>query len=313
MIKELIALANTLDSKGHMKEADALDKVIRKMGGQEEYLGLPLGLIGQLASIFEALEQKRKRAKDDLLASIIDKDKATRDKLRIENILDMIEVYAPNVSLSYREGREFKRALISVSRYVGFPAFKAGLKDAGSDRGAADEYSEYKKEIKEFLVEDDFSEIKVDTRRLLEDKFEEGSQHYVKREKELEQEIYNEVDDIRPEALSDLIHTRILEEEEEAIAIMSSLLDIAEAYRDDVLDAIAEADSLVDLDPSGKSYQERFDDSLEPIGEGIEEIEEDLSSPYTPDKADRDSVFSQQEGPDKAIEEKYFPDSFFRR
>ncbi len=30
MIKELIAIANDLDSKGHMKEADILDKIIRK-------------------------------------------------------------------------------------------------------------------------------------------------------------------------------------------------------------------------------------------------------------------------------------------
>ena len=43
MIKELIKLANHLDSKGYPKEADTLDKVINKMAGPLSYVAKNVG------------------------------------------------------------------------------------------------------------------------------------------------------------------------------------------------------------------------------------------------------------------------------
>lgn len=90
MIKELIALANNLDSKGFSKEADVLDKIIKEAGVYQDYDAKTLEIREIVAN-----------AIDQSLSSATKEYRETLDRWRLGNkdTLPNFETYIKNAVL----------------------------------------------------------------------------------------------------------------------------------------------------------------------------------------------------------------------
>jgi len=94
MLKELIQLANRLDGKGLRKEADALDRIINKLAGSDDFGGWDpakegwnpdTGLVEELTD--EDMELNAKR--DNLWSEV--KELAERSGMSLEDLLKLID------------------------------------------------------------------------------------------------------------------------------------------------------------------------------------------------------------------------------
>lgn len=93
MIKELIKLANHLDSKGLLKEADYLDKII-KLSFEEEKSP------EEDVKIEEPSEGSARTEEEKIAAKAFEKDKSTFPPLGIDEIINELR-YPPGSSLTF--------------------------------------------------------------------------------------------------------------------------------------------------------------------------------------------------------------------
>lgn len=93
MIKELIKLANNLDLKGLLKEADYLDKII-KLSFEEERSP------EEDVEIEEPSESSARTEEENIAAKAFEKDKSTFPPLGVEELINELR-YPPGSSLTF--------------------------------------------------------------------------------------------------------------------------------------------------------------------------------------------------------------------
>jgi len=329
MLRELIKLASDLDSKGFVKEADKLDAIILKMSRDEAAVHSNPELTSELIlNLFKEFEAKRAEAKDDIIANVILERFDGDDTIHLSDILyETDNAEAARIPL-------VRNALNVLEKQVSDLTGKDGYEDLLVEIESASSAAELSRAIEAWRVQFSSSQaVSMDETLLMDSedlKKEIDKAIFGSDLREAEAKIYSEV-------IKDLMHynyepreeereidrevesrlNKLEEKSEEVFQLSKFVIAKASDYLDFIISSVEEFYHLEQgqehSDKPEQTYQEVFEDSMEPIGNEIEEIE-DSSEPYKPDTADRDSVFAQQggpKGPSEELAKKYFPDRFF--
>ena len=329
MLRELIRLASDLDSKGFMKEADKLDAIILKMSRTKATVRPTPELSSELIlNLFKEFEEKRVELRDDIIANVLLKRFPGDDNLHLSDILyETDNAETARISSVSKALNVLEKQIPDLTGRDGYEDLLAEIESASSPAELSRAVEAWRNQFFDSQIVSIDESLWVDSVKL---KNEIDKSIFGASFEETEAKIYEEVTrdlaryDYDPEEEGRMIDLEVVkrldkleEKSEEVFDLSNFIITKASDYLNFVISSV---DEFYHLEQGQKysekpeqTYQENFEDSMEPIGNKIEEVE-DSSESYKPDMADRDSVFSQQggpEGPSKELAKKYFPDRFF--